>query len=178
MYELGMTRAKGVSTVIERERRRESETAGEEMKILGNYCLFFGDPTYLQKLRSLSAFVLQNLVDIVMLEPSHFQTVTSNKLEIMDSTLYGKVSFWIFSICCILYGEHGTCCIANLCLGVNLGNGSAWKMNLEKLTYHTVQSGALLLVFRSSLVFNGVTYSDEPGRNKKEAEQLAARVKY
>ncbi|KAL6975265.1 hypothetical protein U1Q18_024059 [Sarracenia purpurea var. burkii] len=60
----------GVSTVIERERWRESETAGEEMKILGNECLFFGDPTYLQELRSLSAFVLQNLVDNVMQEPS------------------------------------------------------------------------------------------------------------
>ncbi|KAL6993965.1 hypothetical protein U1Q18_012075 [Sarracenia purpurea var. burkii] len=55
-------------------------------------------------------------------------------------------------------------------------NEYAVKMNLEKPTYHTVQSGALLPVFRSSLVFNGVTYSGEPGRNKKEAEQLAARA--
>ncbi|GFZ12531.1 hypothetical protein Acr_23g0009160 [Actinidia rufa] len=39
-------------------------------KIRGNDHLFFGDPTYLQELLSLSAFVLQNLVDNIMQEPS------------------------------------------------------------------------------------------------------------
>ncbi|KAI8010950.1 VPS35 endosomal protein sorting factor-like [Camellia lanceoleosa] len=40
----------------------------EEM--LGNDHLFFGDPTYLQELLSLSALILQNLVDFIMQEPS------------------------------------------------------------------------------------------------------------
>ena len=30
--------------------------------------------------------------------------------------------------------------------------------------------------FISSLVFNGICYNGEPGRNKKEVEQLAARI--
>lgn len=49
-------------------------------------------------------------------------------------------------------------------------------MNLEKPTYTTVQPEGLLPVFVSSLVFNGVTYTGDAGRNKKEAEQLAART--
>ena len=31
-------------------------------------------------------------------------------------------------------------------------------------------------VLISFLVFNGICYNDEPGRNKKEVEQLAARI--
>ena len=49
-------------------------------------------------------------------------------------------------------------------------------MNLEKPTYTTVQPEGLLPVFVSSLVFSGVTYTGDAGRNKKEAEQLAARA--
>ncbi|KAI8541938.1 hypothetical protein RHMOL_Rhmol08G0099600 [Rhododendron molle] len=58
-------------------------------------------------------------------------------------------------------------------------NEYATKMNLEKPTYttrSTIQPKGLLPVFISSLVFNGVNYSGEAGRNKKEAEQLAARA--
>ncbi|XWS30809.1 hypothetical protein CRYUN_Cryun23aG0021800 [Craigia yunnanensis] len=55
-------------------------------------------------------------------------------------------------------------------------NEFAVKMNLEMPTYNTIQSGGLLPLFVSYLVFNGVTYSGETGRNKKEAEQLAARA--
>lgn len=55
-------------------------------------------------------------------------------------------------------------------------NEFAVKMNLELPAYSTRQSEALLPVFVSSLVFNGVTYTGEPGRSKKEAEQLAARA--
>ncbi|PSS35986.1 Double-stranded RNA-binding protein [Actinidia chinensis var. chinensis] len=55
-------------------------------------------------------------------------------------------------------------------------NEYAVKMSLEKPTYKTIQPEGLLPVFVSSLVFNGVTYTGEPGRNKKEAEQLAARA--
>ncbi|TYJ03914.1 hypothetical protein E1A91_A12G059800v1 [Gossypium mustelinum] len=50
------------------------------------------------------------------------------------------------------------------------------KMNLELPTYNTIQSGGVLPLFVSTLVFNGATYRGETGRNKKEAEQLAARV--
>ncbi|KAF5949435.1 hypothetical protein HYC85_011428 [Camellia sinensis] len=38
--------------------------------MLGNDHLFFGDPTYLQEFLSLSALILQNLVDFIMQEPS------------------------------------------------------------------------------------------------------------
>ncbi|XP_022771936.1 double-stranded RNA-binding protein 4-like isoform X2 [Durio zibethinus] len=55
-------------------------------------------------------------------------------------------------------------------------NEFAVKMNLKMPTYNTIQSKGLLPLFMSSLVFNGVTYSGETGRNKKEAEQLAARA--
>lgn len=52
----------------------------------------------------------------------------------------------------------------------------AVKMNLEMPTYNTIQPQGLLPVFISSLVFNGEMYTGEAGRNKKEAEQLAARA--
>ncbi|XVE72196.1 hypothetical protein DITRI_Ditri11bG0019600 [Diplodiscus trichospermus] len=55
-------------------------------------------------------------------------------------------------------------------------NEFAVKMNLEMPTYNTTRSEGLIPLFASSLVFNGVTYSGETGRNKKEAEQLAARA--
>ncbi|XVF16406.1 hypothetical protein REPUB_Repub10bG0028400 [Reevesia pubescens] len=55
-------------------------------------------------------------------------------------------------------------------------NEFAVKMKLEMPTYNTIQSEGLLPLFVSSLVFNGVKYSGETGRNKKEAEQLAARA--
>uniref|UniRef100_A0A5B7AKU4 Putative double-stranded RNA-binding protein 4 isoform X3 n=2 Tax=Davidia involucrata TaxID=16924 RepID=A0A5B7AKU4_DAVIN len=55
-------------------------------------------------------------------------------------------------------------------------NEYAVKINLEKPTYTTIQWEGLLPVFVSSLVFNGVTYTGDAGRNKKEAEQLAARA--
>ena len=43
-------------------------------------------------------------------------------------------------------------------------------------SYNTIRSEGLVPLSVSSLVFNGVTYSGETGRNKKEAEQLAARA--
>lgn len=55
-------------------------------------------------------------------------------------------------------------------------NEFAVKMNLQKPIYNTVQTEGLPPVFISSLVFDGVCYDGEPGRNKKEAEQLAARA--
>ncbi|XP_021296460.1 double-stranded RNA-binding protein 4-like isoform X2 [Herrania umbratica] len=55
-------------------------------------------------------------------------------------------------------------------------NEFAVKMNMEMPSYDTIQSEGLIPLFVSSLVFNGVTYSGKTGRNKKEAEQLAARA--
>ncbi|KAI9100297.1 hypothetical protein K1719_024515 [Acacia pycnantha] len=54
-------------------------------------------------------------------------------------------------------------------------NEFAAKMNLDKVTYHTVQQEGHLF-FVSSLVFNGKSYIGDPARSKKEAEQLAART--
>lgn len=55
-------------------------------------------------------------------------------------------------------------------------NEYAVKMHLDKPAYNTIQPGGLIPVFVSSLVFNGVSYTGDKGRNKKEAEQLAARA--
>lgn len=55
-------------------------------------------------------------------------------------------------------------------------NEYAVKMNLEKPTYQTIQPVAVLPVFKSTSVFNGIHYTGETGKNKKEAEQLAARA--
>ncbi|XP_075675438.1 double-stranded RNA-binding protein 4-like [Castanea sativa] len=55
-------------------------------------------------------------------------------------------------------------------------NEFALKMNLDKPTFNTVQPEGLLPDFISTSVFNGVCYTGTHGRNKKEAEQLAARA--
>ncbi|XVE78235.1 hypothetical protein DITRI_Ditri13aG0128200 [Diplodiscus trichospermus] len=56
-------------------------------------------------------------------------------------------------------------------------NEFAVKMNMKMPNYNdTIQVEGLLPIFVSSVVFNGVTYSGETGRSKKEAEQLAARA--
>ena len=55
-------------------------------------------------------------------------------------------------------------------------NEFATKINMGMPTYNTIKPEGLLPVFVSSLVFNGVSYTGSAGRNKKEAEQLAARA--
>ncbi|GAV91162.1 dsrm domain-containing protein, partial [Cephalotus follicularis] len=49
-------------------------------------------------------------------------------------------------------------------------------MNLARPAYNTIQSETVLPRFVSSSVFNGVTYTGDAGKTKKEAEQLAARA--
>ncbi|PIM99925.1 hypothetical protein CDL12_27573 [Handroanthus impetiginosus] len=49
------------------------------------------------------------------------------------------------------------------------------RMNLKPPTYVTNESKAMLPIFVSSMVLNGVTYIGAPGKSKKEAEQFAAR---
>ncbi|GAB4832408.1 hypothetical protein Ancab_006424 [Ancistrocladus abbreviatus] len=55
-------------------------------------------------------------------------------------------------------------------------NEFAVKMNLARPTFSTKQSEGPLCMFTASVDFNGVKYTGEVGRNKKEAEQLAARA--
>ncbi|CAL5370880.1 unnamed protein product [Camellia sinensis] len=81
--------------------------------------------------------------------------------------------------CCSIEGSNWACPIAfieDTVFCKSILNEYAVKTNLEKPTYNTIQPGGLLPVFVSSLIFNGVMYTGEAGRNKKEAEQLAARA--
>ncbi|XP_077244018.1 uncharacterized protein LOC143884375 [Tasmannia lanceolata] len=55
-------------------------------------------------------------------------------------------------------------------------NEFAVKMNVEMPKYNTTQSEGLLPVFVSSLSFDGTSYTGGAGKNKKEAEQMAART--
>ncbi|KAI5684367.1 hypothetical protein M9H77_05595 [Catharanthus roseus] len=55
-------------------------------------------------------------------------------------------------------------------------NEYAVKIHVERPMYRTSQLEGHLPVFVSSVDFNGVSYSGGTGRNKKEAEQLAARA--
>ncbi|XP_061370239.1 double-stranded RNA-binding protein 4-like isoform X2 [Gastrolobium bilobum] len=55
-------------------------------------------------------------------------------------------------------------------------NEYASKLNLERPSYNTIKLEGLLPLFESSLVFNGTKYTGNAARNKKEAEQLAARA--
>lgn len=50
------------------------------------------------------------------------------------------------------------------------------KMNLERPTYKTKQHKGSVPIFQSTLVFDGVVYTSDISRSKKEAEQLAARA--
>ncbi|XP_027331614.1 double-stranded RNA-binding protein 4-like isoform X2 [Abrus precatorius] len=73
--------------------------------------------------------------------------------------------------------EEGTsrvCEISTFCKA--LLNEYASKLNLERPTYNTVQLEGVIPVFKSSLVFNGMSYTGEAAKSKKEAEQLAARA--
>ncbi|KAK4416423.1 Double-stranded RNA-binding protein 4 [Sesamum alatum] len=49
-------------------------------------------------------------------------------------------------------------------------------MNLKPPTYVTNESKAVLPLFVCSLILNGATYVGDAGKNKKEAEQFAARA--
>ncbi|XP_027938695.1 double-stranded RNA-binding protein 4-like [Vigna unguiculata] len=57
-------------------------------------------------------------------------------------------------------------------------NEYAAKLHIEGPSYNTVQQqiGGVLPVFTSSLVFNGTSYTGDPARTKKEAEQSAAQA--
>lgn len=55
-------------------------------------------------------------------------------------------------------------------------NEFATKMHLKKPTYQTCQIQGDIPSFASSLLFNNIAYPACIGKNKKEAEQLAARA--
>ncbi|CAI9110587.1 OLC1v1010641C1 [Oldenlandia corymbosa var. corymbosa] len=69
---------------------------------------------------------------------------------------------------CLLIREDSTFCKSIL-------NEYAAKMHLTLPSYQTKIESGLLPVFVSSVDFNGVSYTGNKGRNKKEAKQLAAR---
>lgn len=53
-------------------------------------------------------------------------------------------------------------------------NEYAVKRSIERPSYNTVKPEGSIPIFRSTLVFNGVSYTGDTSSNKKEAEQLAA----
>lgn len=53
-------------------------------------------------------------------------------------------------------------------------NEYAVKRSIERPSYNTVKPEGLIPIFRSTLVFNGVSYTGDTSSSKKEAEQLAA----
>ena len=57
-------------------------------------------------------------------------------------------------------------------------NEYADKLHVEQPTYKTDQQqlGGVLPIFITSLVFNGTSYTGDPARTKKEAEQSAAKA--
>ncbi|KAG4953400.1 hypothetical protein AAZX31_14G067800 [Glycine max] len=57
-------------------------------------------------------------------------------------------------------------------------NEYADKLHVEQPTYNTDQQqlGGVLPIFITSLVFNGTSYTGDPARTKKEAEQSAAKA--
>ncbi|XP_047152929.1 double-stranded RNA-binding protein 4-like [Vigna umbellata] len=57
-------------------------------------------------------------------------------------------------------------------------NEYASKLHIEGPSYNTVQQqlGGVLPIFTSSVVFNGTSYTGDPARTKKEAEQSAAQA--
>ncbi|OWM86113.1 hypothetical protein CDL15_Pgr010937 [Punica granatum] len=64
----------------------------------------------------------------------------------------------------------------DLIFSKSIMNEFATKMHLEMPTYMTRQLEGETPLFESSLIFNSVTYPACVGKNKKEAEQLAARA--
>ncbi|XP_057748455.1 double-stranded RNA-binding protein 4-like isoform X1 [Arachis stenosperma] len=64
----------------------------------------------------------------------------------------------------------------NTSISKSIMNEYATKLNVERPTYNTVQLEGLLPRFMSFVIFNGTKYSSVIGKNKKEAEQLAARA--
>ncbi|PIA33559.1 hypothetical protein AQUCO_04100180v1 [Aquilegia coerulea] len=69
---------------------------------------------------------------------------------------------------CTLITENNAFCKSIL-------NEFAVKMSLQMPTYTTTLSQGILPIFISTCEFHGNTYTGKPGRNKKEAERLAAR---
>ncbi|KAJ1376386.1 Double-stranded RNA-binding domain [Sesbania bispinosa] len=55
-------------------------------------------------------------------------------------------------------------------------NEYATKLNLVRPIFNTVKQEGLVCAFVSTVVFNGTSYTGDAARNKKDAEQLAARA--
>ncbi|RYR18388.1 hypothetical protein Ahy_B03g063009 isoform B [Arachis hypogaea] len=64
----------------------------------------------------------------------------------------------------------------NTLISKSIMNEYATKLNVDRPTYNTVKLEGLLPRFMSFVIFNGTKYTSVIGKNKKEAEQLAARA--
>ncbi|KAI8009434.1 Double-stranded RNA-binding protein 4 [Camellia lanceoleosa] len=100
--------------------------------------------------------------------PCTFSNRKAAEQDVAKIALDGTAQRIKDEVCCLIRKDTVFC--------KSILNEYAVKTNLEKPTYNTIQPGGLLPVFVSSLIFNGVMYTGEAGRNKKEAEQLAARA--
>ncbi|KAK7310475.1 hypothetical protein RJT34_08027 [Clitoria ternatea] len=109
-------------------------------------------------------------------------------LSILGNLNLGTMLIGISKSKSMLYNKHKGKALqdihANL-KDVRVGNSTFWKsivheyavkLNLEKPAYNTVHQGSLFLVFTSSIVFNGTSYTSDPARSKKDVKQSVARA--
>ncbi|CAL0308944.1 unnamed protein product [Lupinus luteus] len=75
----------------------------------------------------------------------------------------------------VIKDEASPLVLENTMFSKSIMNEYATKLNVAMPTYSTAQIIGVLPVFVSTLVFNGIKYTGDASRNKKEAEQLAAR---
>ncbi|OIV98276.1 hypothetical protein TanjilG_09910 [Lupinus angustifolius] len=75
----------------------------------------------------------------------------------------------------VIKDEASPLVLENTMFSKSIMNEYATKLNVAMPTYSTAQIIGILPVFVSTLVFNGTKYIGDASRNKKEAEQLAAR---
>ncbi|KAE9591291.1 hypothetical protein Lal_00038494 [Lupinus albus] len=75
----------------------------------------------------------------------------------------------------VIKDEASPLVLENTMFSKSIMNEYATKLNVAMPTYSTAQIIGMLPVFVSTLVFNDTKYTGDASRNKKEAEQLAAR---
>ncbi|KAL9271815.1 Double-stranded RNA-binding protein 4-like protein [Drosera capensis] len=116
-----------------------------------------------------SKFKCTVLVDGVAYEsPNTFSTIKEAEQDAAKYALEGIA---------MKLKEEGRCFVSEdkfFCKSIL--NEFAMKMNMKLPVYTTKMSEGYIPSFTASLVFNDHEYTGEVGRNKKEAEQLAARA--
>ena len=84
-------------------------------------------------------------------------------------SLYKLTSYLIYKLCPLFF-------LQDLMLCKSILSEYTDKMGLERPIYTTKHNQGSVAFFQSTLVFDGVVYTSDLGRTKKEAEQLAARA--